>query len=121
MALVRRFGAWQIAPKEQKVEGNYLLGHPPNLVGKPKGEKSMVEKRISQKVCMMMYRKSCPHELLAQRTEVKPTLAELKGPMVKGYAHRSRLDAMTLDTCRFLKRRYKALSNGYPVRNGARP
>jgi len=103
------------------LRANDLLGHPPNLAGKPKGEKSMVEKRISQKVCMMKDRKSCPHEPLAQRTEVKPKLAELKWPTVQGYTHRSRLDAMTLDTYRFLKRRHKALSNEYPIRNGARP
>ncbi len=41
---VRRFGAGQIAPEEQEVESYYLLGHPPHLAGKPKGESSMVWK-----------------------------------------------------------------------------
>ncbi len=41
---MRRFGAGQIAPEEQEVESYYLLGHPPHLAGKPKGESSMVWK-----------------------------------------------------------------------------
>jgi len=51
---VRRFGAHQMAPKEQEVESEYLLGQSPYLEGKPKGDKSMVEKRGSLKRCRIV-------------------------------------------------------------------
>jgi transposase len=56
---VRRFGVSKIAPQEQEVESESLLGHPTYLASKDKGENSMLEKRIILKMCKMMLRKSC--------------------------------------------------------------
>lgn len=58
---LRRFGAYGLALEVQEVESNNLLGQLAYLEGKPKGEKSMLEKRISVKVCSTMHRKSCTH------------------------------------------------------------
>jgi len=52
-----------------------LLGHLPYLAGKPKGDKSMVGKRLNAKGCNVKCRKSCVHELPKGR-EVKPGLVE---------------------------------------------
>jgi hypothetical protein len=48
---VRRFGVCEIAPEEQKVERNDLLGHPTHLAEKSKGEISMLGKQDKAKVC----------------------------------------------------------------------
>lgn len=74
-ATVRRFGAYSIARKEQEVESKYLLGHPTYLAGKPKGETSMLEKRLNAKVWSMMHRKSCVQEV-SKEIEVKPELVK---------------------------------------------
>jgi putative transposase len=58
---VRRFGAYQISPKGDEVEGNRPQGHPIYLMRKLKGENSMSGKRLNGKVCTMMRRKSCTH------------------------------------------------------------
>ena len=46
----------------------------PNLAGKPKEDKSMAIKRISQKVCMVMRRKSCMHGEAAFAEPEFPTM-----------------------------------------------
>ncbi len=58
---VRRFGAYQISPKGDEVEGNQPQGHPTYLMRKLKGENSMLGKRLNGKVCTMTRRKSCTH------------------------------------------------------------
>lgn len=57
-AKVRHFGACLILPNGSEVESNRPQGHPAYLTGKPKGETSMLGKRINAKVCSVMHRKS---------------------------------------------------------------
>jgi hypothetical protein len=57
------------------VESRYHLRHLAYLMGKPKGKNSMSGKRINMKVCNVMYRKSCVHEV-PKRIEAKPVLVE---------------------------------------------
>jgi putative transposase len=54
------------APVELPIMGrrlrvDNLLGYRPHLAGKPKGEKSMVGKRLNTKICSVRCRKSCVH------------------------------------------------------------
>ena len=42
----------------QEVENKHLLGHLTYLEGKPKGENSMLGKRLNVKICNMTRRKS---------------------------------------------------------------
>ncbi len=58
-AIVRHFGAYQIPTNGGEVESVDLKDTQPTLRGKPKGESSMLGKRISVKVCSVMFRKSC--------------------------------------------------------------
>nr|WP_040445379.1 IS200/IS605 family accessory protein TnpB-related protein [Ktedonobacter racemifer] len=58
---VRRFGAYQISPKGDEVEGNRPQGHPTHLERKLKGESSMLGTRLNAKVCSVTHRKSCTH------------------------------------------------------------
>src|SRR5260370_39876434 len=58
---VRRFGAYQISPKGDEVEGNKPQGHPTYLTRKLKGENSMLGTWLNAKVCSVMHRKSCTH------------------------------------------------------------
>jgi len=43
------------------LRANDLLGHPPHLEPKGKGESSMVEKRLNAKIWSVTCRKSCVH------------------------------------------------------------
>jgi hypothetical protein len=59
---VRRFGAREIAPQEQKVESEWAFEDTsPRLSGKPKGERSMGGKQLNEKVGIVKRCKSCPH------------------------------------------------------------
>jgi hypothetical protein len=90
---VRRFGAYQISPSKEMGLRVKPQGHSTYLAGKLKGERSMLRKRLSQKVCMTTHRKSCAQEA-SKEAEVKSGLIEPKSPVVQAAAHRSISEAM---------------------------
>ena len=70
--------------KGAKVKGKRPLGQPIYLEGKPEGDKSMSVKRLNEKLCIVMHRKSCVQE------RGKAGFAEPKLPTVEGRTRRSR-------------------------------
>ena len=84
---MRRFGAHEIAPKEQEVESKEPLRTIPYLEEKSEREKSMGIKRGNQKVCMV--------GLASPAHMVKSRLIEPKPPAVQPVSHRSILETVT--------------------------
>ena len=76
MRLCAVSAAVRLLHRSRRLRTRNLLGRPTYLALKDKGENSMSETRLNQKVCMVMHRKSC-----AQR-KVKPELVKPKFPVV---------------------------------------
>ena len=100
---VRRFGAHEIAPQGQKVEGEYLLGHPTYLALKDKGETSMSEKRGSTKGSSVIVPASPARMAKPELVESQEKSVRTKNPrfpVAKSSVRRSYPEAATLyDTC----------------------